>query len=291
MNIAGQLLFDGLVGGLVYVTLALGMVLITSINRILFLAYGVFYTLGAYVVWFCVTELGLPYFVSVILAAVTAGLLGVISHVLIFQRLQASEGAFLGTLIGSLGLMLVLNQTILLVFGTVPRGLEGVFPAAWKVWGITMSPDKLIVIVIGIVITALMFVVVMRTRLGRSMRAASFMPEIASLHGINANWVYRATLGLATGVAGLAGALLAPTYGISSSMGNTVIWTVLLMMMVGGMDSMFGAVVGGLVVGQLLSFGQYYLGAVIQIVVFVIIGIILYLKPNGLLGRGVDIGI
>jgi branched-chain amino acid transport system permease protein len=291
MNIPGQLFFDGLVGGLVYVTLALGMVLITSINRILFLAYGVFYTLGAYIVWYCVRELGLPYFPSVIIAAVTTGLVGAISQVLIFQRLQASKGAFLGTLIASLGLMLVLNQAVLLVFGTVPRGLEGAFPEAWTVSGITVSPDKLIVITIGVVITAIMFLLVRRTRLGRSMRAASFMPEIASLHGINANWVYLATLGLACGVAGLAGALLAPTYGISSSMGNTVIWTVLLMMMVGGMDSMFGAVVGGLVVGQLLSYGQYYMGAIIQVVVFVIIGIILYLKPNGLLGRGVDIGI
>lgn len=291
MNIPGQLFFDGLVGGLVYVTLALGMVLITSINRILFLAYGVFYTLGAYVVWYCVKGLGLPYAVAVIIAVVAAALVGVASHLLIFQRLQRSKGAFLGTLIASLGLMLVLNQTILLIFGTVPRGLEGVFPDALKVWGITMSPAKLTAIGIGIAITAVMFVVVMKTRLGRAMRVASFMPEIASLHGINSNWVYRTTLGLATGVAGLAGALLAPTYGISSGMGNTVIWTVLLMMMVGGMDSMFGAVVGGLVVGQLLSFGQYYVGAVIQIVVFVIIGIILYIKPNGLLGRGVDIGI
>jgi branched-chain amino acid transport system permease protein len=117
------------------------------------------------------------------------------------------------------------------------------------------------------------------------------MPEIASLHGINSNRVYLVTLALATGVAGLAGALLAPVYGIQADMGNNVIWTVLLMMMVGGMDSLFGAVVGGLVIGEMLSFGLYYLGGITQVILFVFIGIILYLKPAGLLGKGVDIGI
>jgi len=74
-------------------------------------------------------------------------------------------------------------------------------------------------------------------------------------------------------------------------MGNNVIWTVLLMMMVGGMDSLFGAVAGGLVIGEMMSFGLYYLGGVTQIIIFAVIGIILYIKPAGLLGRGVDIGI
>jgi len=291
MNVVGQLLFDGLVMGLVYVILAVGLVLITSVNKILFMAYGMFYTIGAYFTWFFIDKLSVPYAASAIIGALVSAFIGMLSYLLIFRRLQQSKGAFLATLIGSLGLMLVLNQGVLLGFGTVPRSIDPVLKGSWKLAGVTVTPSKLLVIAAGVVITAIMFVIVMKTKAGRAMRTASFQPEIASLHGISANRVYMLTLALATGTAGLAGALLAPNYGITADMGNNVIWTVLLMMMVGGMDSLFGAVAGGLVIGEMLSFGLYYLGGVTQIIIFAVIGIILYIKPAGLLGRGVDIGI
>ena len=291
MNVVGQLLFDGLVMGLVYVILAVGLVLITSVNKILFMAYGMFYTIGAYFTWFFIDKLSVPYAASAIIGALVSAFIGMLSYLLIFRRLQQSKGAFLATLIGSLGLMLVLNQGVLLGFGTVPRSIDPVLKGSWRLAGVTVTPSKLLVIAAGVVITAIMFVIVMKTKAGRAMRTASFQPEIASLHGISANRVYMLTLALATGTAGLAGALLAPNYGITADMGNNVIWTVLLMMMVGGMDSLFGAVAGGLVIGEMMSFGLYYLGGVTQIIIFAVIGIILYIKPAGLLGRGVDIGI
>jgi branched-subunit amino acid ABC-type transport system permease component len=74
-------------------------------------------------------------------------------------------------------------------------------------------------------------------------------------------------------------------------MGNTVVWTVMLMLMLGGMDSLLGAVAGGFVIGQLLSFGQFYIGGAIQLVIFAAIGIVLRFKPMGLLGSGIDIGV
>jgi len=273
------------------VILAVGLVLITSVNKILFMAYGMFYTIGAYFTWFFIDKLSVPYAASAIIGALVSAFIGMLSYLLIFRRLQQSKGAFLATLIGSLGLMLVLNQGVLLGFGTVPRSIDPVLKGSWKLAGVTVTPSKLLVIAAGVVITAIMFVIVMKTKAGRAMRTASFQPEIASLHGISANRVYMLTLALATGTAGLAGALLAPNYGITADMGNNVIWTVLLMMMVGGMDSLFGAVAGGLVIGEMMSFGLYYLGGVTQIIIFAVIGIILYIKPAGLLGRGVDIGI
>jgi branched-chain amino acid transport system permease protein len=105
------------------------------------------------------------------------------------------------------------------------------------------------------------------------------------------------SLGLGTALAGIAGGLIAPINGMNTDMGTNVVWTVLLMCMLGGMDSLLGALAGGLVIGQVLSFGQYYLqvylgnGALVQILLFIIIGVVLYFKPNGLLGRGVDVGV
>jgi branched-chain amino acid transport system permease protein len=291
VNIAGQLLFDGFAMGLVYVVLACGMVLITSVNKILFLAYGMFYTLGAYMAWSMLNYAHLPYAVDVVLGTITAAVIGMASYVLIFQRLQKSKGGFISTLIGSLGLMLIMNQGVLIIWGTKERSVPQLFHGSLKLGGVNMTAEKLIMIGIGILLTVGMFVLVMKTKFGRSMRAASFKPEIALLHGISARFVSLITLGLATGIAGLSGALLAPAYGMSGQMGNNVVWTILLMMMVGGMDSLFGAVIGGVVIGQILSFGLYFIGQVTQIILFVVIGIVLYLKPNGLLGRGVDVGI
>jgi branched-chain amino acid transport system permease protein len=186
---------------------------------------------------------------------------------------------------------MALSQGGLLVFGTVPRSIPTVFPGTFTPLGIHISMDKLVLIVAGVLVCVGLFLIYSKTRLGRSMQAVAFVPEAAALQGIDANMVNLITMAISCAIAGIAGGLLAPSYGINPQMGNTIIWTVMLMAMLGGMDSLIGAVFGGIVIGQLLSFGQFYIGGTVQIVIFVIIGIILYFKPNGLMGHGIDIGI
>lgn len=287
----GQLFFDGLAMGLVFVVLATGLVLISSVNRILFMAYGVFYTIGAYATWWVMELWSLPYGVALVLGVLLAAVIGVLSYLLIFRRLQRSEGGFLATLIASMGLSMVLTQGDLLIFGTTKRTIRQPFPGSISVGGINITNAKIALIVLGVAVTVILFLFYEKTRVGRAMRTVAFMPEVASIHGVNISRVYMWSLGVGCGLAGIAGAMLAPTYGLSPSMGNSILWTVLLMTMLGGMDSLLGAVVGGVVIGQLLSFGQYYIGGLIQIVIFLIIGIVLYFRPNGILGRGIDIGI
>ncbi len=290
-TLMGQLMFDGLAMGVVFVILATGMVLIASVDRILFMAYGVFYTIGAYTTWFLITTCHLPYFLALIIAVIGSGLLGVICYVLIFQRLQDKEGGFLATLIASMGLNMVLTQGQLLIFGTSSAGIPTVFKGAFTILGINFTTAKIALIVISVAVAVLLFFVYEKTRIGRAMRTVAFLPEVAPIVGVNNNRIYMVTLGMGTALAGIAGAILAPTYGLSPDMGGNILWTIMLMTMLGGMDSLLGAVAGGVVVGQLLSFGQFYIGAPIQIVIFVVIGIVLRFRPNGLLGRGVNIGV
>jgi branched-chain amino acid transport system permease protein len=289
--LVGQLMFDGLASGLVFVILATGLVLITSVNKILFMAYGMFYTIGAYTTWYGMKTINLPYFVALLAAVVASGLLGVVVYLLVFRRLQKMEGGFMATLIGSIGLMMVLNQANLLVFGTSARSIPSVFKGNITLGGVGMPIGKLVLIGTGVVVCVILFLIYEKTAIGRSMRAVSFLPETATLQGINSSRVYMVTLGVGTALAGIAGGLIAPSYGMGPSMGTNVIWTVMLMCMLGGMDSLLGAVVGGLIIGQILSFGQYFIGATIQLILFALIGIVLYFRPNGLLGRGIDIGI
>jgi branched-chain amino acid transport system permease protein len=289
MSLIGQLIFDGLAMGLVFVILAGGMVLITSVSKILFMAYGMFYTVGAYAVWFFVRQLSLPYFVGLPLGLIVAALVGILCYILIFKRLQFSEGGFLATLIGSMGLLLVLGQGGLLIYGTVPRSVPNVFNGSLTIGEMMITFDKLALIGMGVVIVLILFWVYEKTNIGRAMRAVSFKAETASLMGVNTSFIYMMTLGLGTALAGFAGGILAPSYGINPQMGSNILWTVILMCMLGGMDSLLGAVLAGALIGQMLSFGQYFIGGTVQIAIFVIIGIILYFRPQGLLGKGIDI--
>lgn len=295
--IAGQLVFDGLGQGLVFVILATGLVLITSVNKMLFMAYGMFYTIGAYTTWYVTQSLHMNYVLGLFAAILATGLIGVAVYLLVFQRLQKVEGGFMATLIASIGLMMMLNQANLLVFGTQARGIPSVINGIVTLGGVTMPVAKIALIVIGIAVCVALFLVYEKTSLGRSMRAVSILPDTARLHGINGKWICMISLGLGTALAGIAGGLIAPINGMNTDMGTNVVWTVLLMCMLGGMDSLLGALAGGLVIGQVLSFGQYYLqvylgnGALVQILLFIIIGVVLYFKPNGLLGRGVDVGV
>jgi branched-chain amino acid transport system permease protein len=289
MTLIGQLVFDGMAMGLVFVLLAVGLVLITSVNKILFMSYGMFYTVAAYATWYFIDSFHLPYVISLIVSIALVAALGALFFVLVFQRLVHHEGGFLETLIASMGLLIILQKANLLVFGPMPHKIPTVFPGIITVFGISMAVAKIMLIIIGVFITIALFLIYEKTKLGRAMRTVAFLPEYAPLAGINIDRIYLITMIIGIALAGIAGGILAPTYGISPGMGANILWTVMLMTMLGGMDSMPGAVLGGIVIGQLLSFGQYFIGSVIQVYIFIIIGIILYFRPNGLLGRGINI--
>lgn len=280
-----QLVFDGLVMGLIFVLLAVGMTLIMSTARVLFLAYGMFYTLGAFTVWWATSEMHMPYYISLLIGIVAALIFGLLSYSLIFHRLLKHERGFMATLIASLGLAMFLSQAALLILGSLPRGLPPVFPAKLDFYDIRISMDKMVLILSSVAVTLLLFWVYEKTKIGRAIRAVTFNKEAATLQGINPTFIFMLVFGISTALAGFTGGILAPSFGISPDMGNNILWSVFLMMMLGGMDSLLGAVVAGVIIGQMLSFGQYFIGATVQIFIFIVIGIIIYFRPNGLLGK------
>jgi branched-chain amino acid transport system permease protein len=286
LSLIGQLFVDGLSSGLVYVILALGFVFIMSVSRIFFIAYGQFYMIGAYTVWYAVTQFHIPYFLSLMIGTVVTAIMGVFCYILIFQYIERVAWRFLATLAASVGLTIIISQIAVLMFGTLPRNIPNVFPGSVEIFGIHTTTSKLVLMGLGVSITLMLFWVHEKTNLGRAMRAISFDPAVAALQGVNFNLINQTTFGIATALAGFAGGIIAPTYGMNTQMGTTVILMVLMMVLLGGMDSLTGAVVGGLVVGEILSFGQFFIGSSIQIVLFVIIGIVLYFRPWGLMGKG-----
>jgi branched-chain amino acid transport system permease protein len=253
------------------------------------MAYGMFYTIGAYVTWYMIQNYHLSYLPAFIIGVSSAGIIGLLSYILIFRRLQHVERGFLATLIASMGLSMVLSQSSLLFFGTVPRSVPVVFKGAINISNIHITNDRLALIGISVAVTLFLFWVYEKTALGRAMRAVAYLPETASLQGINTDSIFLMALTIGCVLAGFAGGILAPSYGMTPDMGNNVLWTVMLMTMLGGIDSLLGAVAAGVLIGQILSFGQFLIGGTVQIITFLLIGLILYFRPIGLLGRGTEI--
>lgn len=291
LSTIGQLTFNGLSMGLVYVILAAGLVLILSVTEIFFVAYGQFYMIGAYATWYAVINLGLPYFIALLIAVLATALLGIICYIFIFQRMQRAENRFLSTITAALGISLILGEAGLLIFGTTAKSIPTVFHGSFDVGGVIIGVDKLSLIGMGVIVTLILFWVYETRGIGRAMRSVALMPEVAALQGINPDRIYLLTLGIGTALSGFAGGIFAPSYNIQPTMGNNVIASILLMTMLGGMDSLLGAVAGGLVVGLILSFGLYFVGGIVQIYLLVIIGIIIFFRPNGLLGHRTDLGV
>jgi branched-chain amino acid transport system permease protein len=292
MSLFFQLILDGMGMGLVYVILAAGLVLILSVSKIFFVAYGQFYMIGAYVMWAALVLLKLPFIIALVLAVAATTILGLLSYRFIFQGLQYIERQFLAMIVAAMGLMMILGQAGLIAFGTVVRGVPPVFSGVVRMGGVSIALDKLLLIACGLVITAVLFFVYEKTRTGRAMRAVAFRPDTASLQGVNTNRIYLVTLGISSALAGFAGGIMAPVYVVHPEMGQNIFLPVLLVVMLGGQGSLVGAVLGGLLLGLTLSFGGYYMGGLAQILLFLIIGVVIFFRPAGLLGKaGAGVGL
>lgn len=274
--------------GLVYVLMSSGFNLVMAVPNIIFIAFGEFYMLGAFAVWYVEVPAGLSYFVAVPIAVIATAILGALSYLLVFRPLQFRKNQFLTNIIAGVGLMLILGQAALMMFGTEARGVPSVFSSVYNVGGVRISLEKVVVIVVSVIVLVALHLVLQKTRTGRAMRAVSFRADVATLQGVNADRMFLVSMIIGCALAGFAGAIMAPIFGVDLGMGENG-FLVMLVVMLGGVGSMPGAILGGLVFGMTLSYGQYYIGSgESQILFFAVILIILLFKPGGILGKNIE---
>lgn len=287
-----QLFVDGISMGIVYVLMGAGFNLVMSVEKILFLPFAQFYMLGAYLAWYFMVPLKIEsapawanYLIAVVIAVVGVGILGALVYRLTFRWVQYKEGQFLTTMLMGVAWMLIITQVALKLFGTESRGIPTVFPGTWRPWGVNISVEKVVVIVAGVVVLLALHLVLQKTRMGRAMRAVAFHPDVAALQGVNSNRVFTLTMAYGCALAALAGALLAPVFAVTTEVGNYA-FLVPLVVLLGGLGSMLGAILAGLIFGMALSYGQYFIGGgEAQIAFFVVVAIVLMLRPGGILGK------
>jgi branched-chain amino acid transport system permease protein len=282
--ILGQLTL-GLVNGSFYALLSLGLAVIFGLMGVVNFAHGAFYTLGAFAALLGLQWFGLNYWLALLIAPLLVGLLGVVVERLLLRRLNGLDPLY-GLLL-TFGLALIVEGSLHQVFGStghsypVPQALAGALNL-----GFMMLPlYRAWVILASVVVCFTTWFVIERTRLGTTLRAATANAALLQAFGVNVPVLKAVSYGGGVALAALAGVLASPIVLVNSHMGTSLVIVVFAVVVIGGMGSIFGAIVSGLALGLIEGFTKVIYPEASNIVVFVIMAVVLILRPAGLFGR------
>ncbi|HEX4893194.1 MAG TPA: branched-chain amino acid ABC transporter permease [Hyphomicrobiaceae bacterium] len=276
---------SGLIIGLLLFLVAAGVSLIFGVLKVVNFAHGAFYMLGAYFAWTAYQVTG-SYAVAVL-----AGGIGVATFGLLFERLLISRvygSAVLMQLLVCYGVILILDDVVKLVWGAdfLSFGMPPAFQQLPFVFAGGVVPVfYLFLIVITLVIAAMLGLLITKTRYGKIVRAAAVNPNMVSALGINTGVVYASVFVLGGLLAGLAGGLAAPVRSLTAGMGTSIVIESFIVTVIGGMGSMAGALVGSLLIGVIRSFGSIGFPLFTEGLMFLLMAVVLVLKPSGLFGK------
>jgi branched-chain amino acid transport system permease protein len=278
-----QAFTNGLVLGGMYLLVAVGFTLVFSILRIVNFAHGEFFMLGGFAVYFGATALGLPYTVALLFAALVVGTLGVVIEWIVFRPFRGDE---LNAMIASLGLAIILQNLALLAFGSGPRSLDSPMEGAIEIGSLVLPGPRLFVMLSAVVVFGVFHALMAFTRVGRALRALAQDPETARIQGIRTERLIPVAFGLATALAAIAGALMGPVFSVSPFTGSGPMLKAFIVVILGGLGSIPGAALGGLLLGLFESFAATWLGAAVADVLQMLLVIaVLMFRPWGLMGH------
>jgi len=277
-----QLLANGLMSGGMYTLVASGLTLTLGVIKIFNFAQGQFYMLGAFLTFAVTVALGLPYPLAVLAALLSMALLGVLFYFGVIQKTMPQ--GFFSTLLVTVMFGMIVSQVSLLTFAYKERAIPAIFPGTLEIGEVSFNWGKLFVIVCAIVVMVALYYF-MKTKIGTAMLAAAENSDVASLQGINAKQIFWVTMAVGCGLTGIAGAFVAPVMGAYLVMGQNIFLRALLVLMIGGMGSMSGALIAGFLVGIIESFAFQFVGYLNLIVILVFVGILMFFRPGGLLGQ------
>jgi branched-chain amino acid transport system permease protein len=279
----GQLLI-GLINGSFYALLSLGLAVIFGLLNIINFTHGAQYMMGAFVAYFLLNRLGLSYWWALVMAPLAVGASGIVVERLMLSRLYRLDHLY-GLLL-TFGLALVIQGIFRNEFGST--GLPYPMPAqlsGGKNLGFMFLPNyRAWVIVASMFVCFGTWFVIERTKLGAYLRAATENPAIVQSFGVNVPRMITLTYGFGVGLAGLAGVMAAPIYQVNPLMGADIIIVVFAVVVIGGMGSIMGAILTGFGLGIIEGLTKVFYPEASNTVIFVIMAIVLMIRPQGLFG-------
>jgi branched-chain amino acid transport system permease protein len=280
-----QQAINGVVLGSLYVLVALGLTLIYGVLVQINFAHADFVTLGAFAAYFFMHLVGGGYILSIGVAFAVGAALGWLINATIFTPLRNERNELL-PLIATIGVSVMMQNLMLAWFGPIPYAFETPYSQVLRFAGIFVSWQNVVIIVVSILTITLLYAFMKFTYLGKALRAVSQDRETAGLMGINPNQLIMLTFVIASALAGMGGAMLAPVLVLTPFAGTSVIVKAFAIVIIGGFGNVEGTILAGLIVGLIESYTTQFLDpGLIDIVVFALLLLMLAIKPTGLISE------
>jgi branched-chain amino acid transport system permease protein len=280
-----QAVLSGVLVGGVYALVGIGLTLVFGVMRIINFAHGELVMLGMYASWVLFSRLGLDPFLSVVVVAPLLFLVGAGLQAAVVGRVMGAlpENQILLTI----GLGLVLSNAVMLAFTSDYRILTTSYSSSsFDVLGLSVSEPLLLAFLVTVAVTAGLYLFLFRTDTGQAIRATAQDREAAQLMGIDVRRMSMLAFGIGAALAGTAGALVSPTYYVFPQVGGAFTLKAFVIVVLGGMGSVVGATLGGVLIGVTESLAAVYVaGGLKELVVFLLFLFFLVVRPSGLLGR------
>jgi branched-chain amino acid transport system permease protein len=280
------LLFDGVAYGMLLFVLAVGLAVTLGLMNFVNLAHGAFAMAGGYVTVLLMDRAGVPFLATLPLAFLVPALIGAVAERTLYRPMYARP--HLDHVLFSIGLVFMTVAAVDFFIGSqqqiikLPQFLQGRFEIA----GVGIGKYRLFIVVVCLVLTGVLQWVLVRTRFGSRLRAAVDDPRVARGLGIDVNTVFSVTFAAGSGLAGLGGALGAEVLGLDPSFPLKFMIYFLIVVSVGGTTTITGPLLAALLLGVADVFGKYYMPKLGAFVVYLLMVVILFFRPQGLFGRG-----
>jgi len=280
----GQLLI-GLINGSFYALLSLGLAVIFGLLNIINFTHGAQYMVGAFAAWFLLNSLGLGYWWALLLVPIVLAVVGVLIERLMLKHLYKLDHLY-GLLL-TFGLALILEGVFTHKFGSagLPYSIPAKLTGGYNLGFMFLPTYRAWVIAASLVICLGTWFMIERTKLGSYLRAATENPAMVQAFGVNVPRMITLTYGFGVGLAGLAGVFAAPIYQVSPQMGSSLIIVVFAVVVIGGMGSIMGSILTGFGLGIIEGLTKYFYPEASSTVIFVIMAIVLVVRPQGLFGQ------
>ncbi|ARP79951.1 branched-chain amino acid ABC transporter permease [Bordetella genomosp. 8] len=276
---------NGLSLGVAVILMALGLTIIFGLLDVINMAHGEFYALGAYL-GMSLLAMGVDFWVALVLVPLVMLPIGYLTERALIQRVFHHKDRHILTLLLTFGMAIVLEDLFKLAYGPNPLRPDAPITGATELFGMIFPTYRLFLMGVGVAIVAAVWWVVYRTRLGAMVRAAAYDRNMAASLGIPVLRVYAATFAFGVALAGLAGVLLAPVYSVFPTMGKDFILMAFSVVIVGGLGSIKGAIIAGLLLTQVQALSSLYISPVwSDPLLFGIMVLVLMFRPQGLFGR------